>query len=769
MVVKKGVSTVVITGLEATVGGFVTVSGDFGVKFDPGTKAGEEQLWVVSNAAAASLRAGPVVRAGVSQVKVALLVRGDQKLALQATGAAELQLGDGFASATATGLGVSYNNTGANLDTTLTVAVGSVSTSAPLKVAQGVSTVTVTGLQASIAGFARISGDFGLQLRPGATSGLDELYVVSNNAAASLTAGTAVKAGVREATVALVIRGDQKLALQATGAADLSLGDGFASVSVSAVGVAFNNTGEDMDRLLSVAVGQVVVAAPLKVLNGQSGVVLTGLKATIGGFVTIAGDFGVQKTPAIGTAPEELVVVARNASARLTAGDVVRVGVSNATLALVIRGDQKLALQATGAADLSLGNGFAEVSVTTVGVIFNTTGQDVARTAAVRVGAIEVSAPLQVAAGQSAVILSGLKATVGGFVSISGNFGVQKVSASKPEQEELIVVANSAEARVEAGVALRAGVRDARLAMVIRGDQKLAVQATGAADLNLGAGFATASATSIGVAFNNTGADVVNRTLTVSVGATTVSAPLSVRNGQASVVINGLQAQVAGFVTLSGDFGVERVRGSTPATDELLVVSNQASAGLNAGSVLRAGVRNATVALVIRGDGKLALQATGAAELNLGEGFASASVESIGIAFNNTGADVNRMVSVTVGDASVTAPLKVTQGQAALVLNGLQATVGGFVTVAGNFGVQKTSGATAAADELLIVSNTASAALTAGTAVRAGVRNATVALMIRGDQKMALQATGAVDLSLGGGFASASATAVGVAFNNTGA
>ena len=39
---------------------------------------------------------------GVSQAKVALLVRGDQKLALQATGAAELELGEGFASASAT-------------------------------------------------------------------------------------------------------------------------------------------------------------------------------------------------------------------------------------------------------------------------------------------------------------------------------------------------------------------------------------------------------------------------------------------------------------------------------------------------------------------------------------------------------------------------------------------------------------------------------------------------------------------------------------------
>lgn len=62
------------------------------------------------------------------------------------------------------------------------------------------------------------------------------MLIVSNKAAASLTAGTLVRAGVSNATVALMIRGDQKLALQATGAADLSLGDGFASASATAVG-----------------------------------------------------------------------------------------------------------------------------------------------------------------------------------------------------------------------------------------------------------------------------------------------------------------------------------------------------------------------------------------------------------------------------------------------------------------------------------------------------------------------------------------------------
>jgi hypothetical protein len=183
---------------------------------------------------------------------------------------------------------------------------------------------------------------------------------------------------------------------------------------------------------------------------------------------------------------------------------------------------------------------------------------DIDRNLEVRLGVAAVSAPLKVLAGQSAVVLNGLKATVGGFVSVTGDFGVQKVAGGSPDRDALVIVANNAEARVQAGVALRAGVRNAKLAMLVRGDQKLALQATGVADLNLGDGFVSVSASSIGVAFNNTGFDLVDTTVSVSVGTATVSAPLNVLNGQASVMIRGLQATIGGFVTLSGDFGVKR-------------------------------------------------------------------------------------------------------------------------------------------------------------------------------------------------------------------
>jgi len=225
-----------------------------------------------------------------------------------------------------------------------------------------------------------------------------------------------------------------------------------------------------------------------------------------------------------------------------------------------------------------------------------------------------------------------------------------------------------------AGTLVRAGVSKATVALMIRGDQKLALQATGAVDLSLGNGFASASATAVGVAFNNTEADIENRTVTVSIGAVSVSAPLNVKKGEAALVVSGLQAQVAGFVTVSGNFGVQRTPGATAAQDELVFVSNQAAASLTAGTLVRAGVSNAALAVMIRGDQKLALQATGAVDLSLGNGFASARASEIGIAFNNTGADVDRTVSVSVGDTTIAAPLRVADKTGSLTVTGLTAT-----------------------------------------------------------------------------------------------
>jgi hypothetical protein len=252
--------------------------------------------------------------------------------------------------------------------------------------------------------------------------------------------------------------------------------------------------------------------------------------------------------------------------------------------------------------------------------------------------------------------------------------------------------------------------------MVIRSNGKIALQATGAADLTLGSGFASASAETVGIAFNNTGSSI-DRILTVTVAAAPVTAPLKVNQGVSALLLNGFQATVGGFVSISGNFALQKTTGATPAEDEFVVVSQAASASLRAGDSIRVGVQGATMALLLRGDQTMGLQARGSVELSLGAGFASASAEDIAVVYNNTGADLDRDLTVSMGSAVVTAPLRVANNTASVAVNGLMASMGGFATLRGDFAFAKQE------SDIQVVARGASALLTAGE-VNIGVAEA---------------------------------------------
>ena len=736
--VTNGTTSVVVLGLEAQIANFVTLTGDFGFQKTTGG-----DLIAGANNAGATLKVGSVIEVGVTGATLGLIIKPTQKIALQATGTATLNLGAGFATATATSVGVTYNNTGAAVNTTVAIKIGAASISAPVKVANNVTSITVIGLNAQIAGFVTLTGDFGFQKSTGG-----DLIIASSNASAMLEVGTAIKAGVSNAKLGLILKADGKIALQATGTAMLSLGSGFASVTATSVGVAYNNTGADVDTTLSISVSGTTVSAPIKVKNGATAVAAVGVKATIGSFVTLSGDIGLLKDGA------DLVLAGSNVSAMLEVGTAIKVGVSNGTLGLIIKGaTQKIALQASGTAVLSLGSGFASATVTSLAVAYNNTGANVNTTAAVTVGSVQVSAPIQVDDGVTAVVGTGLNAQIAGFVTLTGDFGFQKSTGG-----DLIIASSNASAVLDAGSVVKAGVSNGTVGLVVKASGKIALQATGAATLNLGNGFATATATGVGVAYNNTGA-LVNETLNVTIGSTSISAPINVPNGVTAVAVTGLNAQVAEFVTITGDFGFKKTTGG-----DLIIASSNASATLDVGSVIKVGVSNATLGLIIKPTQKIALQATGSAQFDLGNGFANATATSVAVIYNNTGANVNTTASVTVGSVAVNAPIKVNTGVTAIAVTGLNAQIAGFVTITGDFGFKKTTGG-----DLIIASSNASALLSVGTVVKAGVTNATLGLLVQADQKIALQATGAAQFNLGNGFASATAAGVAVAYNNTGA
>ena len=69
---------------------------------------------------------------------------------------------------------MSYNNTGSDVDSTITGLGGVIS--APVNVVDGVTSVTVTGLEATVVDFVTISGNFGLEKTAGG-----DLEVVGNS------------------------------------------------------------------------------------------------------------------------------------------------------------------------------------------------------------------------------------------------------------------------------------------------------------------------------------------------------------------------------------------------------------------------------------------------------------------------------------------------------------------------------------------------------------------------------------------------------------
>ncbi|MEN9734709.1 MAG: hypothetical protein RLZ45_2704, partial [Verrucomicrobiota bacterium] len=405
-------------------------------------------------------------------------------------------------------------------------------------------------------------------------------------------------------------------------------------------------TGKDVDETLTVVVGGTTVSAPLKVANGTTSVVVTGLEAQVTGFAWITGDFGMRVSGG------GLAAVSSNASAWLTAGEEVRVGVGGGALGFRVNAEGTVALQATGGtAELNLGSGFATATATGVGVGFNNTGKDVDETLTATVGGMSVSAPVKVTHGTTSVVVMGLEAQVSGFVSIMGDFGMRVSDAA------LVAVSANASARLTAGKAVRVGVAGGLIGMWLNADGTVALQATaGAAELDLGAGFATATATEVGVGFNNTGNDV-DEMLTAAVDGMSVSAPVTVANGSTSVWIKGLRATIGDGLQIQGDLAVRNLEG------ELQLVGRNLSALWDTGGGLTLGVDEGSVAVVVEASGEWATRITGTPRIPVPEALRSTidlRLRDLTFAYNSTGKAVDRVV--TVGEMAI--PLVAGRGTA---------------------------------------------------------------------------------------------------------
>ncbi|NIB45224.1 hypothetical protein HBA55_36965, partial [Pseudomaricurvus alkylphenolicus] len=223
---------------------------------------------------------------------------------------------------------------------------------------------------------------------------------------------------------------------------------------------------------------------------------------------------------------------------------------------------------------------------------------------------------------------------VGGF-SLNGDFWFSK-------DDTMLQAAGQNVSATLSAAGVDVGVTGANFGLLLS-DSGTAMEASGNLQLS-GADFASATADSVFIQYNDSGVDYTNYELTIADQTYTFGDLAAIALQEVSV--SGLQANLAGVFSISGDFGF-RQDGSV---NELQVVANDATILLGAGEH-QIGVSDASLGLLIKEDGR-ALEASGAAIVELGDDVELLADNSL-IVWNETGVDLAG-VSLTAGELSHT-------------------------------------------------------------------------------------------------------------------
>ena len=536
----------------------------------------------------------------------------------------------------------------------------------------------------------------------------------------------------------MLLAADGTTALMASGSFFFIGGD-FGSATADSVTVSMNDSTVDYAATpLTISIDG--VSATLNVgLNVQS-VSVVGLAVDIAGFISLGGNFGFRITGA------NIEVAANEVFAQLEAGDF-KVGVNNGSLAMLLAADGTTALMASGSF-FFIGGDFGSATADSVTVSMNDSTVDYAATP-LTISIDGVSATLNVGLNVQSVSVVGLAVDIAGFISLGGNFGFRITGAN------IEVAANEVFAQLEAGD-FKVGVNNGSLAMLLAADGTTALMASGSFFF-IGGDFGSATADSVTVSMNDSTVDYAATPLTISIDG--VSATLNVGLNVQSVSVVGLAVDIAGFISLGGNFGF-RITGA-----DIEVAASEVYARLEAGA-FRVGVENGSLAMLLNANGTMALTASGSFFFEGGD-FATASADKVTVELNDSLVDY-KLVPLTIVIDGVSAELSSALNTKAVTVEGFETEIAGFVYLTGNFAfvLEETAGQrkiSAAASEV-----GAFLGVDRGTSSALGLElsNGTLGLVLFADGTYALD--GGVDAALVGISALTVEGSMNLRINNTG-
>ena len=297
---------------------------------------------------------------------------------------------------------------------------------------------------------------------------------------------------------------------------------------------------------------------------------------------------------------DEVLIAGSKVNAGFSAGGLA-VGLADGAFGLVLGAHGGYAFEGTGSLSL-VGGGFASVTASAAALRLNHLGEDVsgrtlqfAGDQAYTFGDLAANTSLEASA-------TGLHATMGGVLDISGDFAFQKNSLDGA----MDVVAQHANASMGAG-AYGIGIADGTLGMRV-GLFGTVLEARGALSAQLGSQVSLA-ADAVSVRWNDTLQDFSDVALDAGGLAYVFGAGLMASLKE--VAVGGASLQVGGFIQANGSFTVRRsagnqvtlADGSTVTVDELTFGASGINvfAGVEGGSSDALGVQmnNVNLALVM--------------------------------------------------------------------------------------------------------------------------------------------------------------------------
>jgi hypothetical protein len=392
-----------------------------------------------------------------------------------------------------------------------------------------------------------------------------------------------------------------------------------------------------------------------------------GFNANIADFVTLSGDFGFKKVDT------DLVVVGDNVNAALQVDVDNYVRLNDASFGLITGAGATVFELSQGSFAASIA-GMELLSAQEVIVQYSNATGLVSANTTIAVGSIQYNFGQAITANTIAFGVKGFSASVSDFASLEGDLGFKKAGS------DIIAVGNNISAKLDAGTVANVSLTNANFGLIMSGNETAFELSEGAFSANI-ASLAAISAESVFVQYTSATTTIAAGRI-LSIGSLEYTFDEAIAANTVAFAVKGFNANVADFVTLSGDLGFKKSGSS------MVAVGNNVSASLGVDDVAELALTGANFGLLIDGT-EMAFELTQGALSAQIDGFDLLPFESVAVQFTNSTTSITKGRSLSVGDVNYSFSQDIAADTVAFAVYGFNVNLANNVVLEGDFGFAK--------------------------------------------------------------------------------